>query len=296
MAVPLAAPGEEASKSKVLAPETLRVRVGGRVERVSIEDYVLGSALSEVSPVGESPAAVSRIFEVQAVLARTYAAANRRRHSHEGFDLCDTTHCQRYEPSRIGPSRFTAAARAAVQATRGRVLAFGSRVARVLFHADCGGHTSAADAVWRGDRVSYLVGAPDDADVEHREWSFTASLDMLQQALNAHRDTSVGKYLQSVVVRERDASGRATRVEVRGAKRRVMTSEKFRAVVNAVYGPKALLSTLFDITPTAAGFEFRGAGYGHGVGLCQVGAAARARRGDSLLDILAAYFPGAKLR
>ena len=80
--------------------------------------------LSEVTPVGADPAAVARIFEVQTVLARTYAVAHLGRHQKDGFDLCDTTHCQLYQPARIKTSRFAEAARHAVERTRGVVLMF----------------------------------------------------------------------------------------------------------------------------------------------------------------------------
>lgn len=293
-AVPAAAPANKPTRIEL--PKSVRVRVDGHIRSVPLEEYALVSALAEVSPVDESPEAVLRIFEVQTVLARTYAVANRGRHSREGFDLCDETHCQLYQPGRLATSRFVPAARVAASATKGRVLAFGSRVARALFHADCGGHTVAADKIWRGDALSYLIGAPDAApDVAHRSWVFDVPTDALRAALNADRQTAVGRKLTSVVVSSRDDSGRAVTVSVDGSERHRLGGEKFRAVVNRAFGPKALQSTLFDITLTPGGFQFRGAGYGHGAGLCQVGAAARARRGQSLTEILAAYFPGARL-
>ena len=52
-------------------------------------------------------------------------------------------------------------------------------------------------------------------------------------------------------------------------------------------------STKLQIARTSDAYVFTGAGFGHGVGLCQIGAAARARRGESVDDILAAYFEGA---
>src|SRR5262245_3074570 len=107
----------------VTAPSTLRVRSGNRIVTVSLEEYVLGSALSEVSPVGEAPATVASVFELQAILARTWAVAHLGRHRDAGFDLCDTTHCQIYEPGRIATSRFTEAARQAVTRTSGIILA-----------------------------------------------------------------------------------------------------------------------------------------------------------------------------
>jgi stage II sporulation protein D len=291
-----AEPAENAVATSAQRPRSVRVRVGNRVVSTPLEDYVLGSALTEVSPVGESPEVVARIFEVQAVLARSYAVANAGRHRSEGFDLCDGTHCQLYQPTRLATSRFTEAARAAVAATRGRVLTYGARVARVTFHADCGGYTADAAAVWQGGPVAYLIAAVDDApDVEHREWTFSAPSEDLRRALNRARDTSVGARLSDIVVTARDSSGRATRVDVRGSQRRTLSGERLRAVVNAAFGPKALQSTRFDVVAAERGYRFEGTGYGHGVGLCQVGAAARARQGDSLIAILATYFPGARL-
>src|SRR5712692_6883261 len=75
-------------------PDRLLVRIGGRVTSVSLEQYVIAAALSEVTPLNEAPATVESIYEVQAVVARTYAISHSNRHRAEGFDLCDTTHCQ----------------------------------------------------------------------------------------------------------------------------------------------------------------------------------------------------------
>ena len=136
-----------------VVPEVIRVRTDGRIVAVPIEAYVLGSALSELTPIGADPSAVSRIFEVQTVLARTYAVAHLGRHQKEGFDLCDATHCQLYQPARIKTSRFAEAARRAVERTGGVVLMYSRLPAEALYHSDCGGHTASADAVWGGAHV-----------------------------------------------------------------------------------------------------------------------------------------------
>ena len=57
------------------------------VRDVPLEDYVAATALSEVHPDVADADAAERMFEVQAVLARTYALANRGRHARDGFDL-----------------------------------------------------------------------------------------------------------------------------------------------------------------------------------------------------------------
>src|SRR5262245_60525860 len=72
-------------ESAIRLPESVTVRTAGHIDTVALEDYVLGSALAEVSPVDQPPGAVERIFEVQAVLARTYAAGHLGKHRSEGF-------------------------------------------------------------------------------------------------------------------------------------------------------------------------------------------------------------------
>src|SRR4029450_8010386 len=81
----------------VVAPPRVLVKAAGRIEPVRLEDYVLAAALSEVTPLNETPETVQRIYEVQAVLARTYAISHLGRHRADGFDLSDTTHCHLYE-------------------------------------------------------------------------------------------------------------------------------------------------------------------------------------------------------
>lgn len=277
-------------------PQTVRVRTAGRVLTVPLEDYVLGSALAEVSPVGESAAAVSRIFEVQAILARTYAVFELGRHGAEGFDLCDTTHCQLYDPARIGTSRFTQAARDAVARTAGEVLLYGGRPAETLFHSDCGGHTADAGDVWGGAPVPYLLGGPDDVPaLTHRRWQVDVSTDSLRRALNLDPRSEPGRRLDTLDVVTRDASGRAERLEVHGEHMHVVRGEDLRAILNRTLGDRGIQSTRFSVARSGGSYRFQGTGFGHGVGLCQVGAAARARQGQTASAILAAYFPGTQL-
>src|SRR6187402_3069252 len=74
-AVPSSARSERPARPAFAPPRDIRVRVAGRVVTVPLDEYVLGTALAEVSPVGETRQTTERVFEVQAVLARTYAVA-----------------------------------------------------------------------------------------------------------------------------------------------------------------------------------------------------------------------------
>jgi stage II sporulation protein D len=277
----------------VRLPDRIRVQVAGRVVAVPLEDYVVAAALSELTPLNEPPETVARAFEVQTVLARTYAAAHLGRHRARGFDLCNRTHCQLYEPGRRQTSRFAAAAIDAARRTRGVVLLHEGRPADAPFHADCGGHTAANAAVWGGPPQPYLMAKPDAVPAAvHRTWTLTVPPDRMRQALNAGPATQVGRRLTSVRVTKRDASGRATAVEIAGEHTRVVTGEALRAAINALLGDRAIQSTRLSIARQAGGFVFTGTGFGHGVGLCQAGALARARLGESAEEIFEAYFEG----
>jgi stage II sporulation protein D len=98
-------------------------------------------------------------------------------------------------------------------------------------------------------------------------------------------------------VASRDESGRAAELELDGETPRRIRGDALRAIMNRAFGVQSVMSTRMAITQHRAGeqYRFAGSGFGHGVGLCQVGAAARARRGDSLERILAVYYPGGRL-
>jgi stage II sporulation protein D len=274
----------------------IAVRQAGQVVSIRLEDYVLGSVMAEVSPIDQPPDAVERIFEVQAVLARTYAADHLGKHRAEGFDLCDTTHCQLYDPNRLRTSRFAADARGAVRRTAGLVLTYQGHLAEGLYHADCGGYTAAADAVWGGAAVPYLIAAPDDSPpVAHRKWQVSVPVDQLRTLLNTNTRTEVGRTFDRIEVLTQDAGGHVMRMTVAGEHAHDLRGEEFRSILNQGLGPRAIQSTLFTVTRSRGDVVFSGAGFGHGVGLCQAGAAARARQGDPVERILAHYFPGVRL-
>jgi stage II sporulation protein D (peptidoglycan lytic transglycosylase) len=281
---------------------TLRVQVREGtalvVRDVPLEEYVAATALSEVHPeAGTLEAFARRVYEMQTVIARTYAMSNRGRHARDGFDLCSTTHCQLYEPSRLATSRWGAVATEAAARTAGEVVWFADAPALALFHADCGGHTSNASAVWGGPAPAYLAGERDDGPAEsaHTEWTFEIAAAALRRALDADPRTAVGATLDRVDVAGRDAAGRAELITLRGTHTFVVRGEIFRDAVTRALGVKSIRSTLFTVKKTRDGFVFSGKGYGHGVGLCQAGALARLKAGESVDEVLSFYFPGTTL-
>ena len=278
----------------------VQVREGGTlvVREVPLEAYAAAAALSEVHPAAGDDALAARVFEVQSVIARSYAVTNRGRHGREGFDVCATTHCQLYDPARLATSRWAPLARAAAHRTAGEVLWFDGSPARAVFHADCGGHTSNAAAVWGGVAPAYLSGSRDaiDSPAAHTGWTFEAGREDLRMALNADVRTVVGAKLDRIDVAGRDGAGRAEQIVLRGTQTFVVRGEVFREVVTRRLGARTLRSTLFSVKLARGTFTFSGKGFGHGVGLCQAGAMARLKAGASPEDVLSFYFPGTSLR
>ena len=264
------------------AGRTVRVRTAGegrsRVVDVALELYVARVLAGE----GE-PRAADAAQEALAIAIRTFALANAGRHRRDGFDLCDTTHCQVLRAS-------TPASRRAARATAGEWLLYDGRPAEVFYSASCGGRSEAASQVWPGAiDHPYLASVEDEVHGSDPSWVIEVPAARIDQALR--RAGFAGRRLKNLEVERRSASGRVTRLHVAGMRPDTIAGEDFRAAI----GARALRSTAFTVKKVVRVFRFTGRGYGHGVGLCVIGAGRRAARGETAPRILAQYFPGLEL-
>ena len=250
-------------------PQYVRVKPApnGRIVRVALEDSVRAAILSEFAPPAGDSADIEHMFEVQAVIARTYATAHIGRHEREGYDLCSTTHCQLYQPSRLKSSSWAPLAEEATAHTAGMVLWYGNGPASALFHADCGGHTSAAVDIWGGTARPYLKAAVDDgaAQSAHTAWKYEAGRSELTTALNTDARTRVGKELREIRVAQRDDGGRAILITLKGTRELTVRGEDLRTVLTNRFGAKSIRSARFEVSRQGTRFVFTGKGYGHGV-------------------------------
>jgi len=225
-----------------------------------------------------------------AVVARSFAL--QPSHGHASFDVCDSTHCQWLH------WRSTPEAHAAILATAGEVLWFHGSRAAAYFHQNCGGRTAAAGevwpsrAAWADGALGHLVSRADTycQRAGSSEWSATLSRAELTRALAAAGLAAPG--WKSLTVSKRGESGRATALLVGSAE---IPAESFRLAVGRALGWNRIRSNWFEVAAQDDGFLFHGRGSGHGVGLCQAGAAEMAREGRGYREILAQYFPGATL-
>jgi stage II sporulation protein D len=271
---------------------------GGLVVSLGLEEYVVGSILAEADVRGLDTDAAKRVAQVQAILARTYALANRTRHAHEGFNLCSTTHCQVYRPAASLPKNAARLARSAARATSGLVITHDGLPINALFHADCGGSTSDATVAWGGPTSPYLqaVGDPFCLRESPTLWRFAVGRADLLGALNRDPRTRVGAHLDSVQTTEEDQAGRVVSVVIRGEESvAAVRGEELRQVLTARFGPKSIRSARFSVERRGDQFVFEGQGWGHGIGLCQRGAAARARAGHTTAEIFDHYYLGTSL-
>jgi len=255
------------------------------------------------------------------------------REDHQFFDVCADDHCQRYQ----GVTRTTtAAAAAAVEKTRGRVLTYAGRVCDARFSKACGGMVEVFESAWADTPVPYLQSF---VDGEQAAWALplvdeanaqafiradppaycnTSDRELLEQLLPKldHGTTSFYRWEETVTreqvrawVQEkagvdlgpiraleplrRGPSGRLTELAIVGETSRLHVGKELE--IRRLLSDSHLYSSAFVVDEVEGGFRLRGAGWGHGVGLCQIGAAVMASQGHTADAILAHYFRGAVL-
>src|SRR5204863_6073317 len=142
---------------------------------------------------------------------------------------------------------------------------------------------------WPKVSLPYLDSVDDDVHEDDPSWVLERSLDDLRDALA--RAGIRGRRLKDVIIEGRTRSGRVGRVGLPGLEPSSMNSNDFRLAV----GSTELRSTAFTLARRGDRVTFTGKGYGHGVGMCVIGAGRRATRGESAQAILARYYPGLAL-
>jgi stage II sporulation protein D (peptidoglycan lytic transglycosylase) len=259
---------------------------GYTIQALPLETYIARVLAGEAAR--DSPAAA---LDVLAVTSRTFALGNRDRHRADGFDLCDETHCQVLRTA-------TAATTRAAQATAGQVLMRNGAIASVFYSASCGGRTEIPSNVWPGaDDPPYLPSSPDDACGGAPAWE--AELDGAD-LLRAFRAAGFrGDRFHEMRIASRNSSGRVALLRLQGLTPPEISGQDLRVVVGRTLGWQHIKSTAFELRRQGtsgvqgAVYRFSGHGFGHGVGLCVVGATNLAARGVGAPAILAKYFPGA---
>ncbi len=255
------------------------------VVRIGLEEYV-ASVVAAETEMGTPLEALKAL----AVVARSYAASARDRH--EGADLCDLAHCQVMGPAGTGVHR--AAAVAAARSTSGQALRVdGERVAEALFHAACGGHTADPAEVFGGEGTG--AAAMPDPGCAPAPWQARVGEPLLARV--AGREFAAGRGIETPVPVDalRFLRGKGGYVIQVAGEDAVVRGETFTRALDRALGHGRVRGSRFEVRRSEGALRITGSGIGHGVGLCQTGAARRAGEGQGYEQILRHYFPRAHL-
>ena len=241
------------------------------IAQIPLEQYVASVMAGEVNGIANT-----ETLKAMAIAIRTYAIRHRTVHAADGYDLCDTTHCQNVYWSQRRKLHQDAA-----ESTEGLMLWWKGEPAATYYHAHCGG-------VSEGSPMGAYL--PVKADVHcvtrgNDHWRAAFTGEQLAEAL------ALKAPAMNVDVSERSLSGRANYLVVNG---RRFGANQFQSALGNRFGWQ-MKSLLFDVHKVAERFVFDGRGRGHGVGMCQMGAIQMGATGHTARDILDAYYPGAKI-
>ena len=236
---------------------------------------------------------------------------------HKHFDVCADDHCQRYQ----GLTRAVGSTvRRVIDRTWGQVLTYDGQLCDARFSKCCGGKMESFSTCWEDKDYPYLLPLADTpGHDEHGEcFCDTQDKSILSQVLNNYDQETVDFYrwtveygkdelselierksgvrigrLVSMKPLDRGESGRIYRLEIVGSEKTVVVGKELE--IRRILSETHLKSSAFEVQITDEKVILHGSGWGHGVGLCQIGAAVMATKGYGYRQILEHYYPGTTL-
>ena len=266
---------------------------------IDIEDYLRGVVPYEIGKLDESK---FEALKAQAVAARTYAYKHFGSRVAQGFDVYADTRDQVYK----GLHSATALTDKAVRETEGVVMTYNGEFITAYYHSTCGGETEGV-VTWGRPDHPYLKNKPDlrpdgtpwCRESNYTEWTREFTEDELRDlfqinAKEAKANVPSFSSIKSMHIQDTLKSGRIhTLVIETNNGSFTAKADKIRWLFKR--GGTILPSSFFRIHKNGNDWILKGKGFGHGVGLCQMGARARAQAGQSYIQILTHYYPGITL-
>ncbi len=310
----------------------LEFRVSNSGKLLLINELPLEEYLKGVVPAEMGDAFPLEALKAQAVVARSEALSQwglKLNLLSEPYDFTDDVFSQVYN----GITTRTEKTDRAVNETRGEVLVHRGKVIHAVYHSCCGGHTENSEEVW-GTYYPYLRGKPDldgvlslnlreENDVrlwlrdgwgafcsmsgdevppalrygiKNFRWQVKVDARSLRKYVKERTGIDPGEVVDLIPL-HRGVSGRINRLKVVGKKRDVVIRGELaiRDALSKTY----LKSSLFVVDSIPGSnpkvFILKGGGFGHGVGMCQMGAACMALRGMDYREILHHYYTDIQL-
>ena len=274
---------------------------GGKVliiNAVPLEDYIGGVVDSEMPREFGTEAR-----KAQAVVARSYALAQMQTARKNGalYDLYATTRSQKYHGRRYvaGDGRLLAGdsadSRQIAYETAGMVCTDHGHLFCTYYSAVCGGSTSLGSDFFSDAAPPHQsVACEWCSESPLYQWEATVTNAVLQTKIQKYWTSQQSKFgtLQSLTIGPVPHAGGVAEVEMSDGKQKLkMPATLFRRIV----GTSDLYSHHFTIERDGTSWVFKGAGHGHGVGLCQWGARGLAKTGKNFVEILGHYYPGSQV-
>lgn len=236
---------------------------------------------------------------------------------HTLFDVCADDHCQRYQGLTMALGETV---RKAIDQTWGLVLTSEGEICDARFSKCCGGRMELFSTCWEDKDYPYLQPLPDTPDCAEGGKVFCDTKDeaILSQVLNDYDLETEDFYrwrteysrtevsdlvrkrsgmdfgtIRALVPIERGPSGRLKRLKIVGDRKTIVIGKEL--IIRRWLSDSHLKSSAFDVKWDGDRLILDGSGWGHGVGLCQIGAAVMASKGYTYDQILLHYYPGSKL-
>lgn len=276
------------------------------VNCIGMEDYLMSVISSEM----KSSASIE-LLKAHAVISRSWLKARLKDHKagHEHFDVCADDHCQRYQGLTMAVGDDVCRA---IDRTWGQVLEYGGDICDTRYSKCCGGRTELFSTCWEDMDLPYLQSVEDpfcdcenssilsqvlnDYDLhtaDFHDWTVQYTTDELSELVRTRTGIDFGTIVALEAV-ERGPSGRIKYLRITGTLREEVIGKEL--AIRKALSSSHLKSSAFEIEKSPDGFVLKGRGWGHGVGLCQIGAAAMAAQGYDYRQILSHYYAGAEIK
>ena len=231
------------------------------------------------------------------------------RDDHTIFDVCADDHCQRYQGI---TKQSSPAVEQAILATRGQILAYEDEICDTRFSKCCGGQTEEFQYCWEDTPKPYLVSFHDpycntndkhilsqvlnDFDQETPDfyrWTVEYTQEELSELVNRKLKDDFGT-ITDLIPLERGKSGRIWKLKIVGSKKSFTIGKELE--IRRALSETHLYSSAFEVEKQGDRFILHGSGWGHGVGLCQIGAAVMGEQGKTYDEILLFYYRNATIK